>query len=129
MSNGHGRTATCEVCRASIPAGRRGPLPKRCKKCKRRAENRLERRRAKVRDREAFHAKRERLEARIAASSRAMGEAQRELHRSKAALHQLLGDSLEYEERVRRAQGRPWPEDRRLDQRESPLYPPKTDAS
>ena len=81
-----------------------------------------------MRDRDAFEAERDRLEARIAAASRAMGEAQREMNRCKAALHQLLGDSLEHEERVRRVQGRPWPEDMQLDQRESPLYLPKTDA-
>ena len=121
--NGHsGQTATCEVCRASIPAGRRGPLPRRCK---RRAENRLERRRAKVRERKAFHAERERLEARIAAARRAMGAAPREMNRCKAALRRLLGDSLEYGERVQRAQGRPWPEDMQPGRRESPLYPAK----
>ena len=128
MNNKHGnpgRTATCEVCRASITAGRRGPLPKRCKKCKRRVENRLERRRAKVRERKAFHAERERLEARIAAASRALGAAQREMNRCKAALRRLLGDSLEYEERVQRALGRPWPEDMQPGRRAIPLYPDK----
>ena len=118
-----GRTATCEVCDASFPAGRRGPLPRRCRKCKRREENRLERRRAKVRDREAFHAERERLQTRIAASRRAMGEAQRAMNRAKAELHRLLGDSLEYEDRRRRLDGSQRPEDMQAGSRENPLYP------
>lgn len=40
MSNKNGRakrTATCEVCQADIPVGRRGPLPRQCKQCKNRS--------------------------------------------------------------------------------------------